>query len=156
MTLNNIRDGSSPPLWYAIQAIAELIFTRPIQNGHKKRLSHQRPDKSGDDTEGVIMINDQGKIVQLSAPAADLFNYCAAELKGRPIQVLIPDADFWFSRPANSNLRSEGHVARKKNGIEFWSELTVSYSQRPQDRYAFIWVSARSGGKDLINRPTGR
>jgi len=143
MTLNSMRDGSSPPLWYAIQAIAELIFLNPIQDGHTKRLSQQRPDKPVDDTEGVIMINDQEKIVQLSAPAAVLFNYCAAELQGRPIQVLIPDADFWVRHPANSNLRPEGHVARKKNGIEFWSELTVSYSQCPQDRYAFIWVSAR-------------
>jgi hypothetical protein len=142
MTLNNLRDGSSPPLWYVIQAIAELIFTSPIQNGHRKGLSYQRPDEPVDATEGIIMINGQEEIVQLSASAAVLFSYCAAELQGRPIQVLIPGADFWVSRAVNRNLRSEGYVARGKNGIEFWSELMVSYSQCPQDRYAFIWVSA--------------
>lgn len=142
MTLNNLREGSSPPFWYVIQGIAESIFTSPIQNGHKKRLSYQHPNEPVDATEGVIMINGQGEIVQLSASAAVLFSYCAAELQGRPIQVLIPGADFWGSRPVNSSLRPEGYIARKKNGVEFRSELMVSYSQRPQDQYAFIWVSA--------------
>ena len=148
MTLNSMRDGASPPLWYAIRALAELIFINPIQNGRTKKLRHQRPKELCDATDGIIMINDQGKIIQLSPSAAVLFSYGTAELQGRSIQVLIPGVDFSASWPANSNVRPEGHMGRKKNGMEFRSELMVSYGQCPQDRYAFIWVSARSGNKE--------
>jgi PAS domain S-box-containing protein len=143
MTLNNLRDGSSPPFWYAIQAIAKLIFFNPKRNGRLKKFYHQPHNELCDATDGVIMIDNQGKIVQLSASAAVLFSYRATELQGRPIQVLIPDADFSVNRPENSRPRSEGHVARKKNGMEFRLELMVSYNQCSQDRNAFIWVSAQ-------------
>lgn len=126
-----------------IPAIAELIFSNPEKNSRTKKFYHRPHHELCDATEGIIMINTQGKIVQLSAPAAVLFSYRPTELQGRPIQVLIPGADFSVRRSANSDLRPEGHVARKKNGIEFWLELMVSYGQYPQDRYAFIWVSAR-------------
>jgi PAS domain S-box-containing protein len=148
-----MRDGPLP-LRYIIQAIAESIFSNPKQNGRKKEFYHQRHNELCDATEGIIMINTEGKIVQLSASAAVLFSYRAAELQGRPIQLLIPDADFLVSRTAISNLQPEGYVARKKNGIEFWVKLMVSYSQYPQDRHAFIWVSARSAGLNLKSGDT--
>jgi PAS domain S-box-containing protein len=133
-----------------IPAIAELIFSRQKRNGRTKKFDLHRRNDLCDATEGIIMINTQGKIVQLSASAAALFSYRAAELQGRPIQLLIPDADFSGSSPANRDLRPEGHVACKKNGIEFWSVLMVSYGQYPQDRYAFIWVSARSRKNEYL------
>jgi PAS domain S-box-containing protein len=148
-----MRDGPLP-LRYIIQAIAESIFSNPKQNSRKKKFYHQRHNELCDTTEGIIMINTEGKIVQLSAPAAVLFSYRAAELQGRPIQILIPDADFLVSRTANSNLQPKGYIARKKNGIEFWSELMVSYVQHPQDRSAFIWVLARSTGLNLKSGDT--
>ena len=142
-----MRNGF-PPLQYMVPAIADLIFSNLKQNGVPKRNYHQRHTELCDATEGIIMINIQGKIVQLNASAEVLFRYRAAELQALPIQVLIPDADFSVSRPATSNLGPEGHVARKKNGMEFWLELMVSYSQCPRDRYAFIWVSVRSPNKN--------
>ena len=124
-----MRDGYLPPLSYMIRAMGERIS--------------QRHTELYDATEGIIMINTEGKIIQVNASAAILFRYRAAELQGRPIQVLIPDVEFPGSLTANSILRPEGHIARKKNGTEFRLELMVSYSQCPQNGNAFIWVSVR-------------
>jgi PAS domain S-box-containing protein len=142
-----MRDGYLPPLRYMIRAMGERLFPNPKQNGSHKKFHQQRHTELYDATEGIIMINTQGKIIQVNASAAILFRYRTAELQGRPIQVLIPDIDFSGSLPANSILRPEGHVARKKNGMEFRLELMVSYSQSPQKGNAFIWVSVRPPNK---------
>jgi PAS domain S-box-containing protein len=146
-----MRDGYLPPLRYMIQAMGEQIFPSPKQNGSPKKFHQQRHIELYDATEGIIMINTEEKIIQVNDPAAILFRYRAAELQGRPIQVLIPDVDFSGSLPANSILRPEGHVARKKNGIEFHLELMVSYSQCPQKGNAFIWVSVRPPNKPTLS-----
>jgi|ERR1700722_8351286 PAS domain S-box-containing protein len=120
-------------------------------DGDVKRLYAVKPSgqKSGPDytrpTEGIIMIDAGGKILQLNPAAAALFHYDTAELIGQSIQVLIPAG---YLLPVDNDRKgiSPGcWFGRKKEGAEFPAHLSISYCQQPGERLAFISVIDVSG-----------
>lgn len=108
-------------------------------SGRKNGPDFTRP------TEGIIMIDSGGKILQLNPAAAALFRYDNAELIGKSIQLLIPAGNF----PPIDNDRNEISpgcwFARKKEGAEFPAHVSISYCQQPGERLAFISVIDVSG-----------
>lgn len=92
-------------------------------------------------TEGIILTNQQGKIVLINPAALRLFDYNKEELLGKSIEILIPKRfhqshvhyrDGFVQHPSN---RSMGHgrdlYARVKDGREFPVEVSLSfYKQR--------------------------
>ena len=91
-------------------------------------------------TEGIIMIDAGGKILQVNPAAAALFRYDIAELRGQSIQVLIPAGDLLPIDNNKKEISSGRWFARKKEGAEFTAQLSVSYCQQPGERLAFISV----------------
>ncbi|HLZ86450.1 MAG TPA: PAS domain-containing sensor histidine kinase [Puia sp.] len=101
-------------------------------------------------TEGIILTDDQGKIVLLNPAAFRLFEYDQDELPGQSIDVLIPQRlhsahvkyrEGFYHHPGN---RTMGHgrdlFARKKDGTEFPVEVSLSYYHQKQKLYVIAFI----------------
>jgi len=99
-------------------------------------------------TEGIIMIDAAGKILQLNPAAAALFRYDIAELIGQSIHELIPAGNFLPIDNDRKEISPGCWFARKKEGTEFPAHLSISY-QQPGQRLAFISVMDVSGQDKL-------
>jgi PAS domain S-box-containing protein len=89
-------------------------------------------------SEGVVFIDNSGKIVFVNSRATKLFNYEAKELIGQKIDILIPERfrsvhgshiQFYFKNP---KIRSMGDsssklLGKKKSGEEFPVEISLSF-----------------------------
>jgi PAS domain S-box-containing protein len=103
-------------------------------SGHKNSAHLSLP------TEGIIMIDAKGKIIQLTPAAAALFRYNISELHGQSIQVLIPSGNFLLLDNDEKGIFPGPWFGRKKEGSEFPAQLCISYCQQPGERLAFISV----------------
>ena len=101
-------------------------------------------------TEGIVLTNDQGKIVLLNPAAYRLFEYEHDELPGQSIDLLIPqrfhsrhvkDREEFYHHPGN---RTMGHgrdlFARKKDGTEFPVEVSLSYYRQENVLFVIAFV----------------
>ena len=101
-------------------------------------------------TEGIILTNNAGNIVLVNPAAEKTFGYAAAELIGKPVEVLIPQkvrethiahrAGF-YRHPQN---RVMGHgrdlYAIKKDGTEFPVEVSLSHYHRNNELFAIAFI----------------
>ncbi|THU30727.1 PAS domain S-box protein [Niastella caeni] len=101
-------------------------------------------------TEGIILTNEEGKIILVNPAAVKTFGYETSELIGKTVDVLIPD----HVRPKHENLRKEfykspqnrimGHgrdlYARKKDGSNFPVEVSLSHYQRDNELYVIAFI----------------
>jgi PAS domain S-box-containing protein len=101
-------------------------------------------------TEGIILIDDKGTIVMLNPAAFSLFKYDSDELRGRSIDVLIPQRflhrheqhrqDF-YQHPGH---RTMGHgrdlFARKKDGTEFSVEISLGHYHRQNKLFVIAFI----------------
>ncbi len=87
--------------------------------------------------EGAIVVDQQGQIVTLNQRAERMFGYSVAELRGCPLEVLLPERFAtshrhlvlsYFQQPAQ---RPMGHnrelLGRRKDGSEFPVEVGLNY-----------------------------
>jgi PAS domain S-box-containing protein len=117
-------------------------------------------------TEGIVLTNEQGKIVLLNPAAYRLFEYEQHELPGQSIDILIPqrfhgrhvkDREGFYQHPGN---RTMGHgrdlFARKKNGKEFPVEVSLSYYRQKNVLYVIAFVvditERKQTEQELLNR----
>ena len=97
-------------------------------------------------TEGIIMIDGAGKIIQLNDPAASMFHYSLSDLRDRSIQLLLSVPDLVNHGNRHEEMLGQFCHAYKKDGMEFPVQLSFSYCQPPGRQYAFIWVIDLSSG----------
>ncbi len=102
-------------------------------------------------TIGIFVINERGQI-ELSNPcSAKLFGYEPAELVGKPIEILLPEAfrkkhvhhrEKYFEKPKARpmGLGMELH-ALKKNGEVFPVEISLGHYELDNDRLAVAFVT---------------
>lgn len=117
-------------------------------------------------TEGIVLTNEQGRIVLLNPAAYRLFQYDQDELPGRSIDVLIPqrfharhvaDREGFYRHPGN---RSMGHgrdlFARKKDGSEFPVEVSLSYYRQKNVMYVIAFIvditERKQAEQDLLQK----
>ena len=117
-------------------------------------------------TEGIVLTNDQGKIVLLNPAAYRLFEYGQDELPGKSIDILIPqrfharhvaDREGFYHHPGN---RTMGHgrdlFARKKDGKEFPVEVSLSYYRQKNVLYVIAFVvditQRKQAEQELVQR----
>ena len=86
--------------------------------------------------DGIVVVNQQGRIVMVNAQVGQMFGYRPEELSGQPLETLLPERfrsrhaghfQKFFSaprpRPMGTGLELS---ARRKNGREFPVEITLS------------------------------
>jgi PAS domain S-box-containing protein len=101
-------------------------------------------------TEGIILTNNQGKIVLVNPAAQKMFGYTAAELEGQLIEILIPDKikpnhhhlrENFYREPSN---RAMGHGrdlnGRKKNGENLPVEISLSHYKREEEVFVIAFI----------------
>lgn len=99
---------------------------------------------------GMILINQEGTIIFINPKCEELFEYSAAELVGKKIEVLISTEtnanharmrDSYF---ANPGMRSMGAgrdlYGLKKSGEVFPVEIGLNYFQSGEQKYAFAMI----------------
>jgi len=100
--------------------------------------------------EGIITIDEQGCIETFNRAASEIFGYCAEEVIGSGIQVLMPESMHESHRQGmrrflaggEPNVIGKGAVelpALRKDGSQFTVELTVS-AIRDEGKYRFVGV----------------
>jgi len=101
-------------------------------------------------TEGIILTNRMGEIVLVNPASAKMFDYEPEELKGRPIEILIPQR----YRHGHVRLREGFHNAPtdremghgrdlkgvKKSGAEFPVEVSLSHYRKNEDSFVIAFI----------------
>lgn len=102
-------------------------------------------------SEGILIVNQEGKIEITNRRIQELFGYSWNELIGKPVEILMPES----LRKLHSSHRSEymAHprarpmgqgldlVARHKDGAEFPVEISLSHFQTGNDRFVVAFVT---------------
>jgi len=110
-------------------------------------------------TQAIIAIDRAGRIVLANHRAEEMFGYTRAELVGSRIEILLPESkrpvhtsqrDQYFDKP---HIRPMGIgmdlAGRRKDGVEFPVEVSLSYLQMAEGMFAIAFVSDISQRKLL-------
>ena len=107
-----------------------------ISNVTEKKLSEQKfRDLLASAPDGMVITNDKGEIEMINSQAENMFRYKAEQLKGRKIEVLIPErftkhATFreLYTEEASPREMGTGQelIGLKSNGEEFPVEVSLS------------------------------
>src|SRR5882724_2599571 len=105
---------------------------------------------------GIILVNDQGRIVLVNTHVEQLFGYQREELIGKPVDVLVPErfggqhpahrAQFLSAPTARAMGAGRELFAQRKDGSEFPVEIGLNPIQTPQGILvlaAVVDISAR-------------
>lgn len=112
-------------------------------------------------TEGIILTDGNGKIVIANPSAERMFGYSKNELKGQPIEILIPDKfkphhhqlrDGFYQKPSN---RSMGHGrdlnGRRKDGTDMPVEVSLSHYRRNGEIFVIAFIVDITQRKEIEN-----
>ena len=90
-------------------------------------------------TEGLIVVDRNGQIVEANLAAERLFGYSDTELFGQPIELLVPErlrerhqkhVRDYFTAPRNRPMGNAFDlVGRRKDGSEFPLEVSLTYAR---------------------------
>lgn len=101
-------------------------------------------------TEGIVIINNFGKIVLINPAAENMFGYHAHELIGQKIEILVPDR----FRPNHEHLREGFHAmpsnrimgqnrdlsGLKKDGSDLPVEISLSHYEKDGDTFVMAFI----------------
>ena len=89
-------------------------------------------------SDGLIIINRTGLIIETNPSAERLFGYSKGELLGRPVELLLPGQlhelhrrhrESYFAAPRNRSMGAGLNLAaRRKDGSEFPVEVSLTYA----------------------------
>jgi PAS domain S-box-containing protein len=117
-------------------------------------------------TEGIILTNRKGDIVLVNPAAARMFDYEPEELKGSPIEMLIPQRyrqghvklrEGFHHSPADREM-GHGRDLRgvKKSGSEFPVEVSLSHYKQNDDSFVIAFIvditQRKEIEKNIINQ----
>jgi PAS domain S-box-containing protein len=116
-------------------------------------------------TEGIILTDDEGKIVLLNPAAANLFHYEPHELQGQSIDLLIPqrfhhrheqDRKGFYENPGNRKMgQGRDLFARKKDGKEFPVEISLGHYQQHERLFVIAFIvditARKNNERELLN-----
>jgi len=105
---------------------------------------------------GILLVNDQGRIVLVNSQIEKLFGYRREELVGKPVDILVPErfasqhpthrATFFAAPTARAMGAGRELFARRKDGSEFPVEIGLNPIQTPEGILvlaAVVDISAR-------------
>ncbi|MCK8493898.1 PAS domain S-box protein [Spirosoma sp. RP8] len=141
----------------AVNEDKSTLLVRLINQGRLRQAEHELEQSVQryeavftNATIGVIVSNQQGKIVSVNRLAKQLFGYPNDELIGQSIDVLVPTQVSEYherlrqSFNANPQVRAMGHNrdlhARRKDGSVFPVEVSLSYFRLDDDLHAVAYI----------------
>jgi two-component system, LuxR family, sensor kinase FixL len=114
---------------------------------------------------GIILVNDQGRIVLVNSHIEKLFGYRRDELIGKPVEVLVPErlatehpadrATFFAAPEARAMGAGRELFARRKDGSEFPVEIGLNPIQMPHGLLILanvVDISARKAAEEDARR----
>lgn len=112
-------------------------------------------------TEGIILTNGAGKIIMANPATERMFGYSQEELKGKPIEILIPDRykmhhhelrGEFYHQPSN---RIMGHgrdlQAKRKDGTDMAVEISLSQYKRDDELFVIAFIVDITRRKEIEN-----
>lgn len=101
---------------------------------------------------GIIVVDKEGKIALVNQFTLDQFGYTVDEIRGKKIEVLIPDRyrtkhvghrEHYHGKNAHSRPMGLGMdlYAVKKNGVEFPVEVSLSTFNTESEQFAIAFIS---------------
>ncbi len=110
-------------------------------------------------TQAIVAINTSGRIVLTNRRAHEMFGYSQEELLGAPIETLLPESkrsihrgerEDYFARPRIRPMGIGMDLAGlRKDGKEFPVEVSLSFLELPEGRFAIAFVSDIGPRKNL-------
>lgn len=102
-------------------------------------------------SQGVVVANSDGEIVQINASALEMFGYGLDELLGQPVEMLVPDSvrdihavqrNSYFANPVSRPMGLGLELAgRRKDGTCFPMEISLSSIVTDGDTLALAFVA---------------
>ena len=101
-------------------------------------------------TEGIVLVNQQGKIVLANPSAGRMFDYEPDELVGKSIEILIPDRfsshhhqlrDGFYEKPSN-RVMGQGRdlYGKKKDGTDLPVEVSLSHYNKEDQLFVIAFI----------------
>ncbi len=101
--------------------------------------------------EGIVSVDEAGRIRQINPRGEELFGYHEEELVGQPIEVLVPERflyrhqthrDGFFKAPRSRMMgRGMEVAARRKDGSEFSAEIILNVVQMRDGKLIIAFVA---------------
>lgn len=101
--------------------------------------------------QGVVAVNERGRIVMVNAKTEELFGYARDELMGRPLEILLPPRfrevhtqhrGEYFAHPRTRPMGLGMDLAgARKDGSEFPVEISLSYVDEGGSRLALGFIT---------------
>ena len=101
-------------------------------------------------TEGIVLVNQQGKIVLANPSAGRMFDYEPDELVGKSIEILIPERfsshhhqlrDGFYEKPSN-RVMGQGRdlYGKKKDGTDLPVEVSLSHYNKEDQLFVIAFI----------------
>jgi len=126
-------DGNGEPTW---ERGVLMDITERKQAEEKFRLATEASPS------GILLVNDQGRMVLVNSQIEKLFGYRREELVGKPVDILVPErfgsqhpahrATFFAAPTAREMGVGRELFARRKDGSEFPVEIGLNPIQTPE------------------------
>ncbi|MFM9841211.1 MAG: PAS domain S-box protein [Cyclobacteriaceae bacterium] len=155
LTAHSFKDQPSVPLNRALSVLAiwmAVYFSLRFKELLDTEVKHKEQLNAvfNNATEGMLIVNKGGSIVLVNAFAEQLFGYRHEELLGMNIENLLPDHlrvahhDHRKAFMAKPETRPMGKArelfARRKDGMEFPVEISLSHFKNEQGSFAIAFV----------------
>lgn len=158
---SRIRQGFIGTLMAAFLALVALILApldvrRAVAQRDLARQQQQISDSTARSlfeaaSQAILIVDRAGKIVMANPASEKLFGFAGAELRGQAIELLLParlasahvaHRDKYFQNPQTRPMGLGLDLqARKKDGSEFFAEISLSYIQSAEGTLAVAFVN---------------
>jgi PAS domain S-box-containing protein len=163
-TVRRAKDGRdvaiSLSVWPVRDARGTIIgackIARDIGERHRVARALQESEETAhalieSAAEGILVVDEHGRIVQVNGQIEAMFGYAPRELLGQPMEILLPErlrarhVDHRAEYVAEPRVRTMGRgldlAARRRDGSEFPVEISLSYVRTPGGLRAMAFVT---------------
>jgi PAS domain S-box-containing protein len=147
---------SSSSILKNLLRILVVFITTLIVHHLKDLYANIRSDKTHmtslfeNATEGILLTNNEGKIILINPAAERMFGYNAIELVGNMVEVLLPGQsknkhiglrEGFYKAPSNRAMgRGRDLYAKRKDNSEFPVEVSLSHYRERNDMYVIAFI----------------
>ena len=140
--------------------VALLAFPLDVRRAVRQRNLAQRQQQESESTaealfdaaaQAIFIVDRGGRIVMANPSTERMFGYRIEDMLGQPVELLLPESlraqhvghrDHYFSKPQNRPMGLGLDLqARRKDGTEFFAEISLSYISTARDTLAVAFVT---------------